>query len=242
MNTLMEPEEEGEAVEEAVARSREIKVDHIKDSMEKEEEAEEVVEVLIEINLDLSKALRGSKEARILIVSEEEAVVDTVEDVVGSVEVVGDEVVERELLNSTMTDNNKLLLQQNKHPYLFLNNNQILLTPINVLSSLMTLAREVEEEEVVEVVEVVDDSTGNDMNHLFMIPLFNLLLKKVARDLRAQLSTEAVGERDNLSVILAPEDRSMVNINDLEVVEETGGNLEPNLKSLSNEQERKLNP
>lgn len=239
MNTPTEPEEEGEAVEEAVVRSREIKVDHIKDSMEKEEEVEEVAEVLIEIKLDLTKPLKGSMEARILIVSEEEAVVDSVV-VVGSVEVVGDEVVVRELLNSTMKDNNKL--QQNKHPYLFLNNNQILLTPINALSSLMTLAREAEEEEVVEVVEVVDDSKERDMNHPFMIPLFNLLLKKVARDLRVELSTEVVGEREHLIVILAPEDPSLVSINDLEVAELTGENLEPNLKSPSIEQERKLNP
>lgn len=242
MNTPMEPEEEGEAVEEAVVRSREIKVDHIKDSMENEEEVEEVAVVMIEIKLDLTKPLRGSMEARILIVSEEEAVVDSVEVVVGSVEVVGDEVVVRELLNSTMKDNNKLLCQQNKHPYLFLNNNQILLTPINAPSSLMTLAREAEEEEVVEVVEVVDDSKERDMKHLFMIPLFNLLLKKVARDLRVQLSTEVAGEREHLSVILAPEDRSMVSINDLEAVEQTGENLEPNLKSPSIEQERMLNP
>lgn len=236
---LTEPEEEAEAAEEAVVLLKEIKVVHTNDLKEKEEEGDEVVEVLI----DQTKPLRENREpimARVLTVREDEDVVATV-DVVGSVGVVEEEVVERELLSFTLKHNSTLLPLQNQHPELVLSNNQILLILTNVLNTLMTLVREAEEEDVEDVEDVVV-STEKDMNHPSMT-LFNLLLKREnkAKDPRAQLSSEVDVERDNMNVILALEDQLLGNINAPGVVEETGERLAPRPKKLSRiEQEMNL--
>jgi len=102
----------------------------------------------------------------------------------------------------------------------------------------MILAQE--EEEVSEVdegvsVEVVeDDSREKDLNLQSMIQPPNHLPMKVRKidQLKAQHSSGEVEERDNLNVILAPEDQSLVNSNDLEEVVPTGVNLELKPKML----------